>query len=133
MTSLAIARFSVGRAFGPPLFENHNCGLAAEHGGLPVGPATNTPGDGQHHIFRQPEGQPLGNRRGALPPGIDVRGAGGWIVAPGAVRPDGRRWASSPNKPSLVEAHRAATIPQLPNWLATIIRAAPDRPLPDRL
>ena len=52
--------------------------LAARYqseGGLPAGPLSLTAGGGQHHIYRQPNGeQPLGNRRGSLPPGIDVRG-----------------------------------------------------------
>ena len=57
---------------------------------LPVGPIINTAGGGKHYIFRQPEnGEPLGNGRGDLPDGIDVRGNGGFIIAVGAVRPDG--------------------------------------------
>ena len=48
-----------------------------------------TAGGGFHYFFRQPVGSLLGNRRGSLPDGVDVRGAGGWIVAPGSTRPDG--------------------------------------------
>ena len=63
-------------------FEN----LVTDHhnGPLPPHPITLTPGNGEHHVFRQRKEKRLGNRRGTLPPGIDVRGAGGWIVAPGA-------------------------------------------------
>jgi hypothetical protein len=96
-------------------------GLAAQHGGLPVGPATNTAGGGIHRIFRQPNGQPLGNSRGALPMGIDVRGKGGWIVAPGSVRPDGAMWAVAGGTPPLADAFQAGTIPILPDWIAALI------------
>ena len=49
-----------------------------------------------HYIFRQPEGEPLGNGRGGLPKkkdvAIDVRGQGGYIIAPGATMGDGRTY-----------------------------------------
>jgi hypothetical protein len=96
--------------------------LATENGGLPVGPITMTPGDGQHHIFRQPDGEMFGNGTGALPDGIDVRGKGGWIVAPGSVRPDGAIWSAAEGTPPLAEAFRAETVPVLPGWIATLIR-----------
>jgi hypothetical protein len=35
-----------------------------------------------------PAGQAFGNREGNLPEGINVRGRGGLVVAPGAGRPD---------------------------------------------
>ena len=106
--------------------------LATSHGGLPAGPVTETPTGGRHYIYRQPIGQPLGNRRGALPLGIDVRGAGGWIVAPGSVRPDGQRWAAMPGTPPLAEAYASAAIPAMPDWLVAIIRAMPHRSRPQR-
>ena len=99
--------------------------LAAERGGMPPGPVTLTPGNGEHYIFRQPDGEQLGNRSGILPEGIDVRGAGGWIVAPGAIRPDGRRWELAPGTPSLADAYRNRTIPPLPNWIDALIRSRP--------
>jgi hypothetical protein len=43
-------------------------------------------GKGKHIYFRQPPGPPLGNRTGALSGhGIDVRGDGGYVVAPASV------------------------------------------------
>jgi hypothetical protein len=77
----------------------------------PVHPIVRSAGDGEHHIFRQPA-EPLGNGSGGLPVGVDVRGAGGWIVAPGTLRPDGKAWR-------LVEDHPA---PLLPSWIEEIIR-----------
>jgi hypothetical protein len=103
--------------------------LGADIGGIPRHPTTDTP-QGNHHIFRQNGGEPIGNSTGALPPGIHVRGAGGWIVAPGAVRPDGATYRPREGTPSLAEAYRAGTIPALPEKLAKIIQggATPRHP-----
>src|SRR6516162_7181765 len=93
-------------------------------------PATFTPGNGEHRFFRQPDGKPLGNRSGALPKGIDVRGDGGWAVAPGSVRPDGKEWQPASNRPSLADAYQNNGVPQLPSWLADIIRGRRERAAP---
>jgi len=47
---------------------------------------TKTANGGAYLFFKQPKGEPLGNGRGQLPDGIDVRGVGGFVIAPGAVR-----------------------------------------------
>jgi hypothetical protein len=83
---------------------------------------TKTANGGAHLFFKQPEGEPLGNGRGELPDGIDVRGVGGFVIAPGAVLPDGKQWRSVNGRPLLADAFMAATIPELPQWLADIIR-----------
>jgi hypothetical protein len=80
----------------------------------PAHPVVLSAGDGEHHIFGQPA-EPLGNASGQLPAGVDVRGAGGWIVAPGTMRSDGKAWR-------LVEDH---PVPPLPTWIEEIIRAQP--------
>jgi len=91
--------------------------LVSAHGGsLPPHPSSLTPGNGQHHFFQQRQDKRLGNRRGSLPLGIDVRGAGGWIVAPGAVRSDGRRYEPAPGAPPLVDAYTNKAIPTVPIW-----------------
>jgi hypothetical protein len=90
---------------------------------LPIGPIVDTAGGGKHHIFRQPEnGEPLGNGRGDLPDGIDVRGNGGFIIAVGAVRPDGVAYESEAGSPDLAEAFRNGSIPVLPEFLESVIR-----------
>ncbi len=77
-------------------------------------PRTVTGSGGWHVFFRNPDG--LGNARGSLPPkaecGIDVRGAGGYVIAPGAELPDGRRYVGHG---SPLDA------PPLPDWLRTIL------------
>lgn len=85
-------------------------------------PMTKTARGGAHLFFRQPPGEPLGNGRGELPNGIDVRGVGGFVIAPGAVLPDGKRWQSVDGRPLLADAFKAGAIPELPQWLAGIIR-----------
>ena len=90
---------------------------------LPVVPIINTAGGGKHYIFRQPEnGAPLGNSRGDLPDGIDVRGNGGFIIAVGAVRPDGAVYAPDEHGPALAEAFKKEAIPVLPEFLEHVIR-----------
>ena len=49
-----------------------------------------TPSGGRHIYFRTDT--PYSNSRGSLPDGIDVRGVGGYVIAPGAALPDGRSY-----------------------------------------
>ena len=101
--------------------------LFADNEEKSVHPVTLSAGGGEHHFFRQPAGMTFGNSEGRLPKGINMRGHGGLIIAPGAVRPDGAIWKSAPGAPSLSLAFRTRAIPELPRWLADIIRAEPDR------
>jgi len=88
--------------------------LIEQHGALPDHPVIKTAGGGTHHYFRQPRaGARLGNRTGALPRGIDIRAQGGWVVAPGAIRPDGKAWSGS----------ISAIIPEIPAWIVKLIQA----------
>jgi AAA domain/Bifunctional DNA primase/polymerase, N-terminal len=103
---------------GPDGMENF-AQLCADIGGLSAHPTTDTP-SGNHHIFRQ-NGRTLSNATGALPEGIDVRGAGGWIVAPGSMRSDGTVYTPRPGTPRLAEAYHSGAIPPLPEKLADII------------
>jgi len=91
---------------------------------LKVVPITHTPGNGYHFYFRQPD-EPLGNRAGNLPEGIDVRGSGGLTIAPYCVRPDGKTYRSLTRHPDLITAFKAGTIPVVPAWLVEIIRPKP--------
>jgi len=74
-----------------------------------------TPSGGRHVYFRQPaNGEVFGNGRGALPAGIDVRGAGGYVIAPGAQLADGRRYETTKSLDIKSE---------LPAWSAQILRS----------
>jgi hypothetical protein len=99
------------------LFRQHRADLTAV-------PVTQTPGNGFHFYFRQPA-EPLGNRAGDLPEGVDVRGSGGFTITPHCIRPDGKAYRSLPGYPDLMTAFKAGTIPVVPTWLVEIIRPKP--------
>jgi len=90
--------------------------LVARHGALPTGvPIVKTPNNGLHLYFRQPTREPLGNSRGNLPAGCDVRGAGGFVIGPGAVLPDGRGWTLVAERPPVTQAAQLG-------WIESILR-----------
>ncbi|MDT5270311.1 MAG: hypothetical protein QOH49_2497 [Acidobacteriota bacterium] len=66
------------------------CSLVEEHGDLPETREVETGGGGYHIIFEYLELAALGNSRGRLPEGIDVRGEGGYVVAPPSVLASGK-------------------------------------------
>lgn len=51
-----------------------------------------TGGGGRHLWFTMPAGKTWGNGKGNLPAGIDIRGAGGYIVAPPSLHTSGNRY-----------------------------------------
>jgi hypothetical protein len=64
--------------------------LEAIHGQLPATATVRTGSGGLHLYFTWPDGTDIRNSAsGALGPGIDVRGAGGFVVAPPSVHPNG--------------------------------------------
>jgi Bifunctional DNA primase/polymerase, N-terminal len=85
-------------------------------------PSTVTPNDGVHVVFGQ-NGHELGNARGKLPPGIDVRGAGGYVIAPHATLSDGRCYRPVPGTPDLLSAYKSGTIPHIPQGVVDLIQA----------
>jgi AAA domain/Bifunctional DNA primase/polymerase, N-terminal len=99
--------------------------LAKPHGGFPRGPVTLTAGGGKHLYFLEFHDARIGCSSGSPPAGVDVRGDGGWIVAPGAIRPDGSAWKPESDMPSLESAYVNGEIPVLPDWLAELIRRRP--------
>lgn len=68
--------------------------LEARHGKLPRTLEVATGGGGRHLYFR-PVGGSLRNRVG-IAPGLDIRGDGGYVVAPPSIHPSGKqyRWTS---------------------------------------
>ena len=64
--------------------------LEAEHGGLPSTVEAIT-ARGRHVYFRSPE-IPVRNSASKIAPGIDVRGDGGYVLAPPSIHPSGRRY-----------------------------------------
>ena len=97
--------------------------LEDQHAPLPPSMVSIT-GHGRHHLFAHP-GETIRNQAGSrLGPGLDVRGDGGYIVAPPSMHASGVRYAW---------AEPVGAIVALPGWLLELLRepAAPEaRPAP---
>src|SRR5262245_13320754 len=67
-------------------------------------------GRGGRHVLWAPTG--IGNRAGVIP-GMDWRGKGGYIVAPGSIHPNGEvyRWVTQPN----------GQFPTAPDWMIELL------------
>lgn len=92
--------------------------LEAEHGDLPDTVAAHTGGGGFHLLFAYPDVGRVLNAVGKWP-GIDVRGDGGYIVAPPSVHASGKvyRWAGGFGPEDLPTA-------PLPAWMREQLRVA---------
>jgi hypothetical protein len=67
--------------------------LIKQHGDLPPTQQASTPSGGAHYVFKYPAGMHIGNSAGKLGKGLDIRGEGGYIVAPGC--DPARRWENA--------------------------------------
>jgi bifunctional DNA primase/polymerase-like protein len=86
---------------------------------LPTTPRFLTGGGGEHYLFRHPGGYIPNSASGALGQGIDVRGDGGFVVAPPSLHICGRRYAID------VDRHPDdVPIAPLPEWLHERLIAA---------
>ncbi|MCO6407342.1 bifunctional DNA primase/polymerase [Hoeflea alexandrii] len=99
--------------------------LMSDHGFDPdSAPLVATPSQGNHHYFRQRPGEALGNSEGAIRgKGINVRGHGGYVIAPGTVMADGRvyeLWGDITDPPVI------------PDWLHGLI-TTPLEPVRERV
>lgn len=103
--------------------------LAAGH--APLGPTAEaeTGGGGRHLYFRHPGGR-VGNRVG-LRAGLDLKGDGGYVVAPPSLHPSGRRYAwrtgrspadltPAPMPAWLIGPHGARAGHSLADWRALV-------------
>ena len=84
--------------------------LERAHGRLPHTVEAITGGGGRHAYFSHPGG--LVHNQVGLAPGLDLRGDGGFVVAPPSVHPSGRRYVWTPS-------HRPEETPPapMPSWL----------------
>ena len=85
-----------------------------------------TGGGGRHIYLATPAGVEVRNSASALAPGIDVRGEGGYVVAPPSVHPSGRpyQWEAS-SRPGEVDVQPAPDA-----WLAAIAKRPKLRMIP---
>ncbi|MEH3046492.1 phage/plasmid primase, P4 family [Sphingomonas adhaesiva] len=97
---------------------------------LPVTLAVRTPSGGVHCYFRMPEGDPIGNV-GSLPDHIDVRGEGGYVIAPPSwCDGDGKRCVAGGY--SWLRGDAEAPIVTMPESLIAILRTPKRRAAADR-
>lgn len=75
-------------------------------------------GAGVHLLFNMPAGQPIGNKK--LAPGLETRGAGGYIVLPPSIHPD------HPKGPAYRWADDTTPIADLPQVFIDLITAEPE-------
>jgi hypothetical protein len=86
--------------------------LIAEFGDWPFPPVVLTPVGKQYYFQNQ---EPLiSSVNFQLPDGINVLGSGNFVIAPGAILPDGSGWKIDESQPS--------SIPELPKWLQEKLR-----------
>lgn len=102
--------------------------LQTRHGYFPNTVRFQTGGGGEHILFRYP-GITIPNSVGKIGKGVDVRGDGGYIVAPPSVHVSGRPYAID------VDAHpEDYAIAEAPTWFLEIIlekEVSPERRLTD--
>jgi putative DNA primase/helicase len=92
--------------------------LEGRFGALPETWRFLTGGDGEHILFKYP-GYRIKNGAGSLGEGLDVRGDGGYIVAPPSRHVSGRYYAMSvDHHPDKVE------LADMPVWLAAMLQPA---------
>src|SRR4051794_16012295 len=89
--------------------------LLNEHGPLPRTPGTLTGGGGRHFIFAHP-GAEVANSAGKVAPGLDVRGDGGYVVAPPSIHATGQayRWDFTARPEDVPPA-------PIPDWLLDLM------------
>jgi hypothetical protein len=87
--------------------------LVDEWGQFPLGRVVRTGSRGFHLFFRHPGGE-IRNSVNRIGPGIDIRGDGGYVIAPPSIHVTGDRyvWAST-----------GPDIPDVPEWMLHRIRA----------
>jgi len=88
--------------------------LAIDYGALPDTPMSKTGSGGRHIFFKHP-GVEIRNSAGKLGKGIDIRGDGGYVVAPPSVHPNGNRyeWIVKPSQMPLAE---------MPEWMIELLQ-----------
>jgi hypothetical protein len=90
--------------------------LEEQHGKLPRTASVTTPRGGQHFYFAHP-GVEIKNTAGYPGMGLDVRGDGGYVLAPPSVGPTGARY----------EPDEEAPLAPMPEWLVKTLTSSQGR------
>lgn len=97
--------------------------LTGSHGDLWLKTLTSITSNGQHCYFEYPADIGIRNSVAKLRPGLDVRGDGGYVVAPPSFHPSGHRYRW---------ANPDATVLPTPQWLAQLL-ASPTSKQPNTI
>ena len=91
------------------------------HGELPETAIVQTANGGRHYYWRHVDGV---RNRGGLGPGLDVRGDGGYVIAPGSAMSDGRsyQWLD-------YDGDGVPPIADAPQWLLDLVLPKPYEPV----
>jgi hypothetical protein len=101
--------------------------LERERGPLPATVEART-SRGRHIYFRLPADAPdVRNSAGVVAPGVDVRGSGGYVVAPPSPHPSGDRYRWAPGRDPDTLAIASA-----PAWLLELLNPPAAPPAPSR-
>ncbi|PZO84128.1 MAG: DNA primase [Micavibrio aeruginosavorus] len=87
--------------------------LEENHGPLPPTGEVITGGGGRHLYFKLPDVRTVRNSAGKLGLGLDVRGDGGYVVAPPSIHSSGKPYERS------VDSHNQIAPP--PDWLVDLV------------
>ncbi len=93
-----------------------------EHGDIPLGRVIRTGSGGRHLYFRHPGGTVRNDTGRRLGPGVDIRGDGGYAIAPPSQHASGRQY---------VVTARGNQLLDLPGWLLGLMQPC-ERPPPPR-
>lgn len=95
--------------------------LEQRHEPLPDTLTVITGSGGYHFYYRHPDGIDIRNNASTrLGPGLDVRGDGGFVVAPPSVHPNGRTYEWDAGQPD--------EIAEAPQWLIDLVCEQPHKP-----
>lgn len=94
--------------------------LEQKYGDLPATKEVITGTGGRHLYFLMPHNIEISNSVRRLGPGLDVRGDGGYVVAPPSVHPNGNTYEWAPNSGESIQA--------APEWLLNLLKAPADSP-----
>lgn len=88
--------------------------LLVEYGSLPSTPVSKTGGGGEHIFFKHP-GIEIRNSAGKLGRGLDIRGDGGYVIAPPSIHPNGTsyEWEVRPSQVALAD---------MPQWMIELLK-----------
>lgn len=94
--------------------------LFEKYGALPTTPVSKTGSGGEHIFFKHP-GIEIRNSAGKLGKGLDIRGDGGYVVAPPSVHPNGNvyEWEVRPSETPLAD---------MPQWMIDLLREKNPQP-----